>query len=1187
MASLNSNSISGITTEIFNNSHAVNKKYIDDNVPTLPDPIVGGGKFLVTTDGVDITWADISNVEEFNQVGISTYYIPETASAIHIEAVGGGQAGNNSGSILATDDQSRLAFTCCTPGTCMCEVRDVAYGNGKYLLVGACSVITSTDSINWEPNSIGCGRNFSNSFSGADYHDGLFLIASSTSCGTLYASTDTTHWTLRTINIASSGQYACAGWGGLKYLNNSWYLLDGIQCSLQASTDSIHWTLRTIPHYSDCGGGHRLSSSDSHYAYRSTCCGGVVSSTDSVAWFVRTLPYANCGRLSCGHAFLFSPSSNLWVSAYRTYNNQQCPTGSELYYGGHVATSTDTIHWTLRTLAYAQDRPEGYSSSASEYFTEIADVGGRLYMSVNCLIDPHNFPTSQNSSSCTYFPLTSTDAIHWEAFTTAVGCCSPLTNASSQPYSHCTMWNQYFSMNNKLLTTSVQCAAVISRRLGVAGNGGNAAEYALFSIDPSRVKDKKLEINIGSGGVPSAGSCSIGCDGGSTTISYLSQEGSTSYYFNGAGISESVQLLTTASDQLILGTGDFTVEFFVNFSSADANLDTIIDTRTSTGASNGFLIGRYHTTGHENKIELFTASDYRVTADVTVDNNVWTHVAVVRSSSVTKMYVNGIAYSNTYNDSNNYSNNYLKLGLDTSSSNQFDGYLSGIRIDKGIARYTSNFRPPSPDVQQGNKTVFLSGVKSSIEDQTGNTTLMNNLDNVTLCTSTCLPDMKVSHTINGGYNSPTLSCTISPMRNSLGGLGQDDPNSYTVQDFYNPFQASGGGAGANLNETGGSSGALLNYSTEVKATGGANPQSGVSLQSAIYGTGGGGGNPGVDGANGFLGGGGGGGGAPQSSGGAATYPAWTLRTTGHQDSSGNLAPIFGVGYGYGQWLAAGQYNAYSTSTDTIHWTRRTTGYGGGNFNFNFAYDGNNTLALGSENGKVATSTDAIHFTARTMAVPKSASNTYGLEYVNNLFLSGHQNSYLQASTDAIHWTLRTSGGEASKDIYSFTYGAGKYVYGNQGGQIATSTDTIHWAQRTIGATTTNILGLTYGDSLFVAAGYGARISTSTDAIHWTTRTAGVPSGVGLGAAIHSNGLYHITERNGCRIISSTDSISWTLRTNNDGDASYYGESIETNGSSEYIVGGGFGVVSYADLSVAPPSTSGGKGGDGFARITWW
>ena len=85
MASLNSNSISGITTSIFSSSHAVNKKYIDDNIPSLPSTEKGGGKFLVTTDGVTITWSDISNVEEFSKVGISTYYIPETASAVHIE----------------------------------------------------------------------------------------------------------------------------------------------------------------------------------------------------------------------------------------------------------------------------------------------------------------------------------------------------------------------------------------------------------------------------------------------------------------------------------------------------------------------------------------------------------------------------------------------------------------------------------------------------------------------------------------------------------------------------------------------------------------------------------------------------------------------------------------------------------------------------------------------------------------------------------------------------------------------------------------------------------------------------------------------------------------------------------------------------------------------------------------------
>ena len=65
MASLNSNSVSGITTDIFSPSQGVNKKYIDDNTPTLPSTEKGGGKFLVTTDGVSITWFDISNVEEF------------------------------------------------------------------------------------------------------------------------------------------------------------------------------------------------------------------------------------------------------------------------------------------------------------------------------------------------------------------------------------------------------------------------------------------------------------------------------------------------------------------------------------------------------------------------------------------------------------------------------------------------------------------------------------------------------------------------------------------------------------------------------------------------------------------------------------------------------------------------------------------------------------------------------------------------------------------------------------------------------------------------------------------------------------------------------------------------------------------------------------------------------------------
>ena len=174
------------------------------------------------------------------------------------------------------------------------------------------------------------------------------------------------------------------------------------------------------------------------------------------------------------------------------------------------------------------------------------------------------------------------------------------------------------------------------------------------------------------------------------------------------------------------------------------------------------------------------------------------------------------------------------------------GYMSGIRVDNGLARYTSDFLPPSPDVQRGNKTVFLAGVEGTDAEQTGIVSLCTN-SNVCVCTSTCLPEIKVCHTVlGGGSGVPQFDCSLSSMRNYKGALGQDDPNTFTCQGVDIPFQPSGGGAGAtgDLNETGGNSGGLRHFGSVICATGGANPQAGVSTPSAMYGTGGGGGNPG-------------------------------------------------------------------------------------------------------------------------------------------------------------------------------------------------------------------------------------------------------------------------------------------------------------------------------------------------------
>ena len=164
---------------------------------------------------------------------------------------------------------------------------------------------------------------------------------------------------------------------------------------------------------------------------------------------------------------------------------------------------------------------------------------------------------------------------------------------------------------------------------------------------------------------------------------------------------------TTTSSDYALGTDDFTVEFFVYFSGKHTTLSNIIETRSATTASDGFLIGRFQTSGHENKIEMYTAQNYRVTADRTVENDTWVHIALVRASATTKLYVDGTAYSTTYSDSNNYSNTEMIFGKNVADTYQLTGFISNFHVVKGTAIYTANFTPPTNQIQKRSDTVFL------------------------------------------------------------------------------------------------------------------------------------------------------------------------------------------------------------------------------------------------------------------------------------------------------------------------------------------------------------------------------------------------------------------------------------------------------------------------------------------------
>jgi len=77
----------------------------------------------------------------------------------------------------------------------------------------------------------------------------------------------------------------------------------------------------------------------------------------------------------------------------------------------------------------------------------------------------------------------------------------------------------------------------------------------------------------------------------------------------------------------------------------------------------------------------------------TVPINTWTHIAVVRSGSTVKVYINGIASVTTDTQAGTIGNGTLNIGADAANGALFLGNISNFRVVKGTALYTATFTP--------------------------------------------------------------------------------------------------------------------------------------------------------------------------------------------------------------------------------------------------------------------------------------------------------------------------------------------------------------------------------------------------------------------------------------------------------------------------------------------------------------
>lgn len=180
--------------------------------------------------------------------------------------------------------------------------------------------------------------------------------------------------------------------------------------------------------------------------------------------------------------------------------------------------------------------------------------------------------------------------------------------------------------------------------------------------------------------------------------------GSYSAVFNGT----TSYLSIPDSDDWDFGTGDFTIEGYINFDTISVYAD-IFNHRTDPSdywsltqkPDNGLNFA--HRKSETYEIALSTPSSVITTGQ-------WYHVALVRTSGVFKIFIDGVSQTLTGTDSSASSITGFTqpLTIGGGPDNGFThSHIDELRISKGIARWTSNFTPPSVQYPiSGNMTLL-------------------------------------------------------------------------------------------------------------------------------------------------------------------------------------------------------------------------------------------------------------------------------------------------------------------------------------------------------------------------------------------------------------------------------------------------------------------------------------------------
>jgi PKD repeat protein len=154
-----------------------------------------------------------------------------------------------------------------------------------------------------------------------------------------------------------------------------------------------------------------------------------------------------------------------------------------------------------------------------------------------------------------------------------------------------------------------------------------------------------------------------------------------------------------SADWHISSGSDFTYDFWVFPVSMPTYGLGVCGTLTMSNVGSSIALrGSYY--GNNGQVAFFTNGNWQAVSSAAVPLNAWTHIAVVRYQGVVSIYINGVQSGTKYTGSCTDSGSGFSVGDQYTQGNYlsnwgFNGYIDEFRFSNGVARWTSNFTPPT------------------------------------------------------------------------------------------------------------------------------------------------------------------------------------------------------------------------------------------------------------------------------------------------------------------------------------------------------------------------------------------------------------------------------------------------------------------------------------------------------------